>query len=350
MDDLYNFHDNDSVTVQQFVSDEVKAMAAPHWLSFPPSHPFFADFTAIFFAILSFFVLFANGFIIFLFMKESSIRTPSNLFILNLSISDFMMMLTVGVPIAFNPIFGNYWAYGSLFCTIYGFAGGVFGVISIWTMVFIGYDRYHNITHKYKVPAFTFLQAFFALSFVWIYAIGVNLPPALGVWGRFSLEGLLITCAFEYCIDTVDNVSYVICAFFACYVVPLLYIFYFYFFIVKTVSKFYKAMRSSKTPYMALAYTGKISTEAKINRLAVTSVLLWILAWTPYAIVVLTAQFGPRHLITPLVSQIPSLSAKTFTVFNCVTFGFSHPNIQKVAKKNLPCIFGGTKNKNNNEA
>ena len=333
MDDFYNFHVKDGVTVERYISDEVKQMASSHWLNFPPSHPFIADFIAIFFALLSICNISANGFIIFLFLKESSLRTPSNMFILNLAISDMLMLITNGVPIALSPFFGNYWSYGSLYCTLYGFAGGVSGIVSIWTMVFIGYDRYKSITNKYKTPSFTSKQAMFALIFIWVYPTLIMLPPALGIWSRYALEGLLLTCSFEYCVDTVDNATYVVFLTFTSFVVPMMHIIYFYYFIVKTVKKFFSALRSSDNKYMAFAFSEKIATESKINRLAVTSVLLWLLAWTPYALVVLIGQFGPRYLLTPLASQIPSMCTKTCTVFNCVTFGFSHPHVQKAAKK-----------------
>ena len=80
-----------------------------------------------------------------------------------------------------------------------GFAGGVCGVVSIMTMVFIGYDRYLNIMNKYKTPSFTSKQALFSLLFIWVYPTLIMLPPALGIWSRYALEGLILTCSFEYC-------------------------------------------------------------------------------------------------------------------------------------------------------
>ena len=45
--------------------------------------------------------------------------------------------------------------------------------------------------------------------------------------------------------------------------------------------------------------------------MAVTNVLLWVCAWTPYAAVVLVGQFGNKDLLTPLTAQLPSMLAKT---------------------------------------
>ena len=154
-----------------------------------------------------------------------------------------------------------------------------------------------------------------------------------------------MTCSFEYCIDTVENMSYVLFVTFTSFVVLMVFIIYYYFVIVRTVHIFYKKMRS-KNKYVALAFTDMLSTEAKINQVAITSVLIWLLAWTPYTVVCLLGQFGPRHLVTPMVYQIPSLSANICTVFNSIVFGFSHPNIKKAMKKHFPWTF---KNKNKEE-
>ena len=91
LDDFYNFHMKEGVTVGQIVSDEIKELAAPHWLSFPPSHPFIADFIAILYTFLCFCNISCNG---ILFIKESSLRTPSNLLILNLAVSDLVLIVT----------------------------------------------------------------------------------------------------------------------------------------------------------------------------------------------------------------------------------------------------------------
>ena len=52
------------------------------------------------------------------------------------------------------------------------------------------------------------------------------------------------------------------------------------------------------------------SAEVKIAKVAITNVLLWIVTWTPYAIVAMIGVFGNQMLITPLVAQLPSFLGK----------------------------------------
>ena len=63
------------------------------------------------------------------------------------------------------------------------------------------------------------------------------------------------------------------------------------------------------------------------------NVLIWILAWTPYAIVVLIATFGNSGLISPLISQVPSFFTKCAAAFNpLITMSF-HPAFKKAIEE-----------------
>ena len=333
LDTYYNFHVKEAITVNDLVSDEIRSFVSPHWLNFPPSHPFIGDFISLFYAFLCTISISCNLFFIYLYVKDQSLKTPSNLLLMNLAVTEIMLMMTNGFPICILPFFNNYWAYGSSYCTFYGFCGAVTGGVTIFTLVAIGYDRYHSITSKYQTSAFTFTKACLVILAIWIYALAINLPPALGIWSHMALEGLLLTCSFEYTTDTFENKSYVLFLTITSFLLPLILIFYFYILIIKTVHNYHKKVKSCNNSMIALAYSNSVSSEAKIHTIAITSVMLWVLAWTPYAVVVLIGQFGSRQLVTPLVSQLPSISAKTFTALNSVAIGLSHPHFSRAAKE-----------------
>ena len=46
------------------------------------------------------------------------------------------------------------------------------------------------------------------------------------------------------------------------------------------------------------------SAEVKIAKIAITNVLLWVVTWSPYAIIVVFGLIGQYGLITPL-SSVP---------------------------------------------
>lgn len=65
--------------------------------------------------------------------------------------------------------------------------------------------------------------------------------------------------------------------------------------------------------------------EIRVAKVAITNVLLWIIAWTPFSAVCVMAMCGHLQLITPLVSQLPAFFAKAACCFNPIVYAFSHP-------------------------
>jgi hypothetical protein len=73
----------------------------------------------------------------------------------------------------------------------------------------------------------------------------------------------------------------------------------------------------------------KQKTEVKIAVLSSTIILIWLLAWTPYAIVALLGIFGYKKMITPLVSSIPALFCKTASCIDPFIYAINHPRFQR---------------------
>ncbi len=70
--------------------------------------------------------------------RTKSLQSPANVFVLNLAIADFLMMLSQGPFYIINVMRSKWWSFGVLSCELYGFTGGVFGVTAIMTMAAIG--------------------------------------------------------------------------------------------------------------------------------------------------------------------------------------------------------------------
>ena len=76
----------------------------------------------------------------------------------------------------------------------------------------------------------------------------------------------------------------------------------------------------------------------KIAKVALNNILVWTLAWTPYAAVALIGAFGHRQMITPLVSQIPSFACKFAAAFNPLTTTLAHPKVRNSISTKFPCL------------
>ena len=107
--------------------DEIRDVVHNHWASYPPQHPLVVDLFGIFFFVLTFVSIFGNGLVIYIFLTTKSLRIPTNMFILNLAVSDVGIMLTQGPLMFINAFASDFWMWGSLMCRIYGALGGIFG-------------------------------------------------------------------------------------------------------------------------------------------------------------------------------------------------------------------------------
>lgn len=116
------------------------------------------------------------------FCRAKSLRTPSNMFVVNLAFCDFMMMLKS--PIFLYNTFHRGYAAGHTGCQIFAFVGSLSGIGAGMTNAFIAYDRYSTITSPLERKV-TRTKAFIMILFIWGYTVPWAVLPLLEVWSRF---------------------------------------------------------------------------------------------------------------------------------------------------------------------
>lgn len=259
----------------------------------------------------------------------------------NLAVSDCGIFITQGPMMFVNAFMDDFWMFGPEVCKAYGFSGAVFGVCSIVTLTFIAYDRYNVILYGIGGPKMTKTKSFLSILFIWVYTIAVCIPPYLG-WGGYKLEGLFITCSYEYVSEDMNPKSFLLFAFIVNYCIPMTFIIYFYYHIVKAIFFQEAAMKRAQakliTTSKQLVNHDNWMIEIKLAKLALNNVLVWLLAWTPYAVVCLIGSFGNTALVTPLVSQLPSFFAKFASAFNPLTTSLAHPKVRNAISDMFPSL------------
>jgi len=81
--------------------------------------------------------------------------------------------------------------------------------------------------------------------------------------------------------------------------------------------------------------------DIKIAKTAFISVGLWILAWTPYAMLALSGVIlGPTKYLSPMVSLVPSLICKVASCLNPVVYALKHPKFQRELRLRMVRIGG----------
>ncbi|XP_059081388.1 compound eye opsin BCRH2-like [Tigriopus californicus] len=343
LDDEYYLHYPKGMKMTDGIPADVMQVIDPQWSQLAPANPLIPHFFGIMFFFLWIVSFMGNSCVIFIFLKVKSLRTPTNMFVINLALSDLIMMTTMGPPVTINVFMQRYWAWGAFGCKLYGFLGAVCGVVSILSMVVIGYDRYNVIVKGFNGVKITSGKALAILLAIWGYSIGISLPPLLDVWGGYSTEGMLFTCSYDYLNQDWNHKSYVLFGFFFCYLIPMTMIFFFYSSIVKAVWAHEHTLREQAKKMNVESLRSNTNqnaetAEVRIAKVAVTNVSLWAGIWSPYAFVVLMAVIGSKGSITPLVSQIPAFCAKTASCFNPIIYAMSHPKYREALTRELPCL------------
>lgn len=278
-------------TLMDMVPDNVKPLIHSHWSNFPPVNPMWHYLLGVIFLILGFFSFFGNGIVIYLFSCKKSLRSPANMFVVNLAFSDFMMMASQFPMYVMNCFGGGYWTLGALACQVHAFTGAIFGNNSLLTLAAIGYDRYCVIVKAFDGGHISSSKAFVIILTCWAYATAVSIWPFFG-WNAYIPEGILTSCSFDYISRDWGTRSFGIFLFVMCYVLPLIVIIFVYSQIVSAIRAHEKALREQAKKMnvenlRSNADSKKQSAEVRIAKVAVGNVFLWLLTWTPYAAVVM---------------------------------------------------------------
>nr|BAQ54718.1 opsin, long-wavelength sensitive type [Orthetrum albistylum] len=330
---------NGNMTVVDKVPPEMLFLVDSHWYQFPPLNPLWHAMLGFFISLLGFVSVCGNGVVIYVFSCTKSLRTPSNLFVVNLAISDFMLMATMAPMMTINCYFET-WILGPFMCQIYGMLGSMFGCASIWTMTVIAVDRYNVIVKGLAAKPLTTKSALFWILQVWLNSAIWTVAPVLG-WNRYVPEGNMTSCGTDYLSKDWVSVSYIWAYSFFVYGLPLGVIIYAYWFIVKAVSAHEKQMREQakkmNVASLRSSETQQTSTEIKLAKIAMMTISLWFMAWTPYLVINLAGLYAPTSL-SPLASIWGAVFAKANAVYNPIVYGISHPKYRAALYQKFPSL------------
>ncbi|XP_054263186.1 tachykinin-like peptides receptor 86C isoform X1 [Macrosteles quadrilineatus] len=118
-----------------------------------------------------------NSIVMWIVLAHRRMRTVTNYFLVNLSVSDLMMAL---LNCIFNFIFmlNSHWPFGSFYCTVNNFVANVTVAASVFTLVAISIDRYMAIVRplQHRMSRCT---ARAAIAVIWIASALLAFPCLL---------------------------------------------------------------------------------------------------------------------------------------------------------------------------
>ncbi|NXL61414.1 OPSP protein, partial [Chordeiles acutipennis] len=192
------------------------------------------------------------------------------------------------------------------------------GIVSLISLAVLSYERYCTMTGTAKADTTNYRKTWTGIVLSWTYSLAWTAPPLFG-WSSYGPEGPGTTCSVNWHSKDANNASYIVCLFVFCLVIPFVVIVYSYgklLCAVRQVSGINKGMGRNR--------------EQRILIMVVVMVICFLLCWLPYATVALIATFGKPGLITPAASIIPSLLAKSSTVYNPIIYIFLNKQVSKM--------------------
>lgn len=277
-----------------------------------------------------------NALVIYVFCRSRTLRSPSNLLVVNLAAADFLMSLTQS-PVFFVASLHRRWLFGELACELYAFCGALFGITSMMTLTAIAVDRCLAITRPLtRLGGASPGRVLLVLAGVWLYSLGWSLPPFFG-WSAYVPEGLQTSCSWDYMSFSAAVRSYTILLFTFVFFVPLGLIAGCYWAIFRAVRHAAQEVERLSCGGANKAYE-RLRSEWHLAKVALGVILLFVVSWSPYSAVALTATAGYAHLLTPYMNSVPAVIAKASAIHNPIIYAISHPKYRAAIGRHVPLL------------
>uniref|UniRef100_A0A8C5PIW9 G-protein coupled receptors family 1 profile domain-containing protein n=1 Tax=Leptobrachium leishanense TaxID=445787 RepID=A0A8C5PIW9_9ANUR len=269
-----------------------------------------------------------NMLVIAVTIKYPQLRNPMNVFILNMSFSDLMMTL-FGTTIVVSTNYHGYFYLGETFCVLQGFAVNYFGIVSLWSLTILAYERYNVVCQPIGALKLSTVRGYRGIAFIWTFCLIWAIAPLFG-WSSYALEGVQTSCSIGWQVRSWSNYSYTITLFLTCFIIPVGIIGMSY---SKILISLYKLNRKIEEQ------GGKTSREEEIrvSVMVLFMVIAFLVCWLPYAIFAMIVVIDPTLYMSPLAATLPTYFAKTSPVYNPIIYIFLNKEVIRTLALAVTC-------------
>uniref|UniRef100_H0WBU7 Neuropeptide FF receptor 1 n=1 Tax=Cavia porcellus TaxID=10141 RepID=H0WBU7_CAVPO len=118
-----------------------------------------------------------NALVCFIVLKNRHMRTVTNMFILNLAVSDLLVgIFCMPTTLVDNLITG--WPFDNITCKMSGLVQGMSVSASVFTLVAIAVERFRCIVHPFR-EKLTLRKALVTIAVIWALALLIMCPSAI---------------------------------------------------------------------------------------------------------------------------------------------------------------------------
>ncbi|KAM5142443.1 opsin-VA-like [Mantella aurantiaca] len=323
---------NDSLPASQETSTEWSPFQGP-LKSIEPWN--FQVLTALMFLITTLSIV-ENFIVIVVTFKFKQLRQPLNYIIVNLSVADFLVSIIGGsISIATNS--RGYFYLGPWACVVEGFAVTFFGIVALWSLSILAFERYVVICRPLGNLRLRGKHSAIGILFVWVFSFIWTIPPTMG-WSSYTTSKIGTTCEPNWYSGRVKDQTYIITFLITCFVLPLMLIFVSY-------GKLMRKLRKVSDTQGRLGSTRK--PEKEVTRMVVIMILAFLICWSPYAAFSILVTANPTIDLDARLSAIPAFFAKTASMYNPIIYVYMNKQFRRCLLQMFHCRDLEAKESNN---
>ena len=270
-----------------------------------------------------------NTFIGIIVYRTKTLRTPINLLIVNMAMSDLLYPIFsfTGKLTAINT--ASKWLIsgplGQALCKLSTFATDVSTAVSVQSLVLIAVDRFVAVVFPLRSPLISSKQCRFFILVIWIVAMAVHCPYLFAFKVVEYSDGLVCWWQWNDAFGESSSLEdYFLGLTIVVIYVPLVSIAIIYFAIALRI-------KSQKIPGepSANARNQRLKRERNVLKMSVAVVLVFVVCWLPFSIVSISLHRSSDSAMISSCSfqysgAITSFLARSYCVLNpCICFIFS---------------------------
>ncbi|XP_060898446.1 opsin-1, short-wave-sensitive 2 [Labrus mixtus] len=259
-------------------------------------------------------------------VQYKKLRSHLNYILVNLAVAN-LLVASVGSSTCFYCFAFRYMAVGTTGCKIEGFTATLGGMVSLWSLAVIAFERWLVVCKPLGNFAFKSHHAIACCAATWVFALIASTPPLFG-WSRYIPEGMQCSCGPDWYTtnNKYNNESYVYFLFGFCFAFPFTTIVFCY-------SQLLLMLKSAAKAQAESASTQK--AEREVTRMVVVMVLGFLFCWAPYAIFALWVVNNRGQSFDLRLATIPSCMSKASTVYNPMIYILLNKQFRTCLKKML---------------
>ncbi|XP_057592946.1 neuropeptide FF receptor 1 [Hippopotamus amphibius kiboko] len=280
-----------------------------------------------------------NTLVCFIVLKNRHMRTVTNMFILNLAVSDLLVgIFCMPTTLVDNLITG--WPFDNATCKMSGLVQGMSVSASVFTLVAIAVERFRCIVHPFS-EKLTLRKALLTIAVIWALALLIMCPSAVTLTvtreeHHFMVDALNRSYPLYSCWEAWPEKGmrkvYTAVLFSHIYLAPLALIVVMY---ARIARKLCKAAGPARTGEEAAGEGARgARRRARVVHMLVMVALFFTLSWLPLWALLLLIDYGrlsePQlHLVTVYAFPFAHWLAFFNSSANPIIYGYFNENFRR---------------------